>query len=206
MGVKMECRASRRALAEYAARAANGRVVVFDTETTGCGNNDEIVEIAAVEYINGERTRDFCVYVNPSCPIDPRAEAVHGLTKAFLEVNGVAPQEALERFFDFLGGNVLAVAHNIRFDTRMVRNECRKFGYAAAPEGVSFCDTLALAKKLVPGLAHYRLGTLVEALGLDGENTHDALDDTLACAELFFNLVGRIPREGEFAYIPDDFA
>lgn len=30
--------------------AAHGRIVVFDTETTGMTNDDEICQIAAVEY------------------------------------------------------------------------------------------------------------------------------------------------------------
>ena len=36
-------------LAEY---ARNGRVVVFDTETTGGADYDEICQIAAVEYVD----------------------------------------------------------------------------------------------------------------------------------------------------------
>ena len=37
-------------IAEY---ARSGRVVVFDTETTGCSRWDEICQIAAVEYVDG---------------------------------------------------------------------------------------------------------------------------------------------------------
>ena len=198
----MTCRVNQQALANYVAHAENGRVVAFDTETTGITNADEIVQLAAAEYVNGEKTRELNLYVIPTCEIDPRAEAVHHLSREFLEANGVEPVEALERFFDFLGDDVLVVGHNVHFDFLMLQNECRKFGYSAEPEEVSFCDTIALAKKLVPGMEHYRLGMLIEALGIEGENSHNALDDTLACGALFFNLVGRIPREGEYTYEP----
>ena len=187
----MTFRVTRKTLSDYGFYARNGRVVAFDTETTGISCDDEIVQIAAAEYVCGELTRTFCLYVVPSCPISPGAAAVNHLTLPFLAENGVSPCEALERFFAFLGQDVLLVAHNIRFDYRMLQGECRKFDYTAELQGVSFCDTIALAKKLVPGLEHYRLGWLVDAMGLSGRNSHDALDDTLACGELFFELMRR---------------
>ena len=103
--------------------AANGRVVVFDTETTGCLRHDEICQIAAVEYIGGVRARTFSVYVCPTCEMNPWAEAVHGLSLDFLSEHGLAPEEAMRQFFEFLGNDVMLVAHNNRFDMRMLRQE-----------------------------------------------------------------------------------
>jgi len=200
--LSMTCRITQKALADYRIRATCGRVVVFDTETTGISNDDEIIQLSAAEYVCGSLTRTLDLYVVPTCAIDPAAEAVHHITMPFLVEHGLPPAVALERFFAFLGHDALLVAHNIRFDFRMLRNECRKFGCAAGPEGVTFCDTIALARRLVPGLAHYRLGYLVEVLGLEGRNSHDALDDTLACGALFFELVRRIPVAGEYTYEP----
>ena len=188
----MTCRINQAALRDYVDRAERGRIVVFDTETTGVSNADEIVEIGAAEYVCGELMRTLSVYVNPTCPMHPGAEAVHHLSLDFLRTHGVSPCEALSRFFDFLGSDALVVGHNVRFDVRMLMNACRKFEFSAEPEGLTFCDTIAFAKKLVPGLPHYRLSTLIEELGLCGANSHDALDDALACGELFFNLVHRI--------------
>jgi len=196
----MTCRVTQQALCNYKAHAAGGRVVVFDTETTGISRNDEIVQLSAAEYVCGELRRTLNLYVVPSCPIHPEAEAVHHLTMPFLVENGVSPTEALERFFAFLGRDVLLVAHNIHFDFRMLQNECRKFEYCTDPDELDFCDTIALAKKIVPGLEHYRLGNLIEALGLEGVNSHNALDDTLACGNLFFSLLNRLPDPGEYIY------
>ena len=167
-----------------------GRVVVFDTETTGCSRYDEICQIAAVEYVNGVQTRTFMLYICPTCEMDPRAECVHGLSMEFLSEHGIAPEEAMRQFFEFLGSDALLVAHNSRFDLRMLNQECGKFDLCFAPEGIETCDTLALARQLRPGLESYRLSSLISALGIDGTNSHDALDDTLACANLFFSLMG----------------
>ena len=189
----MTCRVTQDALRSYVQFAERGRVIVFDTETTGISNADEIIQLAAAEYVCGKLEHTLDLYMIPSCPIHPEAEAVHHITMPFLVEHGMKPCEALAKFFDFLGGNVLLVGHNIRFDFRMLQNSCRKHDFEFLPSEVSFCDTIAFAKKTVPGLDHYRLGYLIEALGLTGTNSHNALDDALACGELFFDLVRRVP-------------
>ena len=172
-----------------AARARAGRVVAFDTETTGGTAWDEICQIAAAEFVDGALARTMAHYVRPTCPMNPWAQAVHGLTIPFLREHGVAPEEAMERFFGFLGGDALLVAHNAPFDLRMVRQECCKFGLAFEPPGVETCCTVALSRRLRPDLPDHRLATLIDALRVDGVNSHDALDDALACAGAFFKLL-----------------
>ncbi len=181
----------------------HGRMVVFDTETTGMSNEDEIVQIAAVEYVDGRQTRTLNLYLAPTCDVSPEAEEVHGLSRQFLKAHGIAPCEALARFFDFVGRDALIVGHNVPFDFRMLRNECEKFGREVDLESFAFCDTLRLAKRLLPGMPCYNLAMLISALKLDGKNSHDALDDTLACGALFMKLVQRIPTPGEYTYEPD---
>ena len=176
-------------LEKFRQYATGGRVVVFDTETTGCSRWDEICQIAAVEYVDGVRARTFSTYVCPTCEMNPWAEGVHGLSLDFLAEHGLAPEEATRQFFEFLGNDALLVAHNNRFDMRMLNQECEKFDLCFAPEGIETCDTVALARHLRPGLDSYSLANLIEALDIDGTNSHDALDDTLACAGLFFKLL-----------------
>lgn len=171
------------------AYAASGRIVVFDTETTGCRNYDEICQIGAAEYVNGTLTRTLNLYLNPTCEMNPQAEAVHGLSLDFLACHGLDPVEGLHRFFDFLGADALLVAHNSRFDLGMLARECAKFDVAFEPAGIELCDSLALARQLRPDLKSHALGNLVAALGVAGTNSHDALDDTLACANVFFTLL-----------------
>lgn len=165
-----------------------GRVVVFDTETTGCSCTDEICQLAAAEFVCGRLERTMNVYVRPSCEMDPQAERIHGISMDYLEEHGVDPVDALRRFFDFLGSDVLLVAHNNRFDLRMLQQECAKFDCPFEPEGVETCDTLALSRRLRPDLKSHALGNLLGPLGVEGVNSHDALDDVLACAGVFFKL------------------
>ena len=179
-------------IAEY---ARSGRVVVFDTETTGCTTYDEICQIGAVEYVNGKLSRTFARYICPTCEMNPFAEMVHGLSLDFLHEHGLEPEEAMRQFFEFVGDDVLLVAHNATFDMRMVRQECRKFGLAFAPQDVETCDTLALSRRLRPDLPSHKLSYLIGALDIDGVNSHDALDDALACAGVFFTFLKQVAKQ-----------
>ena len=172
-----------------AARVHTGRVGVFDTETTGGTSCDEICQIAAAEYVGGTLSRTLALYVRPTCPVNPWAEAIHGLSDEFLAEHGIAPEEAMRQFFEFVGMDALLVAHNAAFDLRMLRLECAKFGLCFSCDGIDTCDTLALSRRLRPDLPNHKLATLVDTLAVDGVNSHDALDDTLACAGVLFKLL-----------------
>ena len=171
--------------------ATSGRVVVFDTETTGGSCSDEICQLAAAEYVNGRLERTMNVYIRPTCEMNPWAEQIHGISMAYLDEHGIDPVDALQQFFEFLGSDVLLVAHNNRFDLKMLQQECAKFDCAFEPDGVVMCDTLALARYFRPDLKSHALGNLLGPLGVDGVNSHDALDDVMACAGVFFKLLDR---------------
>lgn len=169
--------------------ARNGRVVAFDTETTGGTVNDEICQIGAVEIVKGKIGEKKNIYIRPGCPIDPFAESVHGLSADFLSRNGRDPRDAMQEFFAFLGAESLLVAHNVPFDVGMVRIECGKYGIVDQTRTVATCDTVALARFLLPTTKNLRLWNLIEELGVDGDNSHDAMDDALACGLVFLKLL-----------------
>lgn len=182
-------RVSARTVEIFRTFARTGRVVVFDTETTGCTIHDEICQLAAAEYVEGSLTKTLNLYILPTCEMNPRAECIHGLSMDFLAERGIDPVVAMARFFEFLGHDVLLVAHNNTFDMGMLRRECAKFDIAFDSDGIETCDTLALSRYFRPDLRSHALGNLLEPLNVAGVNSHDALDDTLACAGVFFRLL-----------------
>ena len=92
-------------LPQIAECARNGRVVVFDTETTGCSRWDEICQIAAAEYEGGVLSRMFSAYVRPTCEMNPWAERVHGLSLDFLSEHG----QGRQRVGDSQDGRIKAI-------------------------------------------------------------------------------------------------
>lgn len=180
----------------YSDLADKGTVIVFDTETTGFSDNDDVVQLAVVAMRKRKELFSKAVYIKNQIPIDgTEAQKVNGITDELLRTSGLDPVDVLTDFIVLLEktiseeGMVLLVAHNLSFDYRMIVNMMRKYGIAAdLPERAIGCCTkefvksLSLPKSILPG---NKLRNCIRAFQLDGENSHDALDDAKACWELF---------------------
>lgn len=167
------------------------REIVFDTETTGLNpaTGDRMVEIGCVELVNRVETgNSFHAYFNPERPMDPAAQAVHGLSDAFLS-NKPLFEELVEDLLDFLGDSPL-VAHNARFDFSFINHELGACGRLHVPES-RMIDTLALARVRHPGAKH-SLDALCARYGIDRSHRikHGALLDAQLLAQVYVELTG----------------
>ncbi|PIM94929.1 DNA polymerase III subunit epsilon [Candidatus Hodgkinia cicadicola] len=124
--------------------------VVIDTETTGLNQKyDRIVELAAIEVINGRISRIFHSYFDPSpVKVNTSSMAIHGLTNEFLSTKPKF-KECSDQFLDFIKDRPL-IAHNARFDVAMINNELIRIGKTCIPNN-RWTDTLKLARSLFPG-------------------------------------------------------
>ncbi len=172
-------------LREFSEYFTKGRIVVFDTETTGLDTtSDDIIQIAAVEYVNGVRGRVFERYIK-SDKVKHGESLISGITHEFLEENGTDLRTAVTGFLDFCGTAPL-LAHNAGFDSEMLNLALRRTGL---PEpGNRIIDLLQIARFMYPGLRSYKLSSLISAFGIQGKNSHNALDDIMATASLAENI------------------
>ncbi len=101
--------------------AINTRFAVLDCETTGFGKHDKICEIAVVtlDGQNFEPVEEYDTLVNPER--DVGAGHIHGITATATE-NAPTFKEIAPVLARRLDGAVL-IAHNISFDSRMVKQE-----------------------------------------------------------------------------------
>lgn len=167
------------------------REIVFDTETTGLSpeRGDRLVEIGCVELINRVETgRHFHAYFNPDRPMPSEAEAVHGLSGAFL-ADKPRFSEVVHELIDFIGESPL-VAHNATFDFGFVNWELKSCGHAAICTS-RMVDTLAIARTRHPGSKH-SLDALCTRYGIDRSHRvkHGALLDAQLLAQLYVELTG----------------
>lgn len=167
------------------------REIILDTETTGLdpATGDRIVEIGAVELLNHLPTgRTFHVYINPERDMPKEAEAVHGLSSAFLKDKPVF-SAVVQDFLEFIGEDVLII-HNASFDMNFINAE---LGFlrlpAIPPERV--VDTLHIARQKHPGAAN-SLDALCRRYGIDNSKRtkHGALLDSELLAEVYLELIG----------------
>ena len=178
------------------------REIILDTETTGLdpATGDRIVEIGAVELLNHLPTgRTFHVYINPERDMPKEAEAVHGLSSAFLRDKPVFSAIAQD-FLEFIGSDVLII-HNASFDMAFINAE---LGFlrlpAIPPERV--VDTLHIARQKHPGTGN-SLDALCRRYGIDNSRRtkHGALLDSELLAEVYLELIGG--RQASFGLAPE---
>lgn len=167
------------------------REIIFDTETTGFDpkNGDRMVEIGCIEMINRVATgRTFHAYFNPERSMPAEAEAVHGLSDAFLADKPLFKSLAQD-FLDFIEDSAM-VAHNATFDFNFINAELALCNLPAV--GLHrMIDTVALAKVRHPG-AKLSLDALCSRYGIDRSHRtkHGALLDAELLAQVYVELRG----------------
>lgn len=172
------------------------RQIFLDTETTGLEHKlgHRIIEIACVEMSNRRLTNHhFHRYLNPDREIDAGAQAVHGISRDFLQDKPRFGDIAAE-FLDFVRGAELII-HNAAFDIGFLNAELALLDMAPVTtvcHGV--CDTLRMAKELHPGKKN-NLNALCERYGVN--NSHRTLHGALLDAEILAEVYVAMTRGQE---------
>jgi DNA polymerase-3 subunit epsilon len=170
------------------------RFIAFDLETTGTVPGvDQVVELGAVRFINGQVDAVFSTLIDPLRPIPPGASAVNGISDAMVKGKPTIDR-ILEPFAEFCGDDHL-VAHNAPFDSQFLISDYKK-SELPTPRGI-ILDTLPIARKVFPGLPNYKLGTLVQHLKIPTTDFHRAEEDATYCGKLFLEMVKRISINGQ---------
>lgn len=167
------------------------REIIFDTETTGFDpkNGDRMVEIGCIEMVNRVATgRTFHAYFNPERSMPAEAEAVHGLSDAFLADKPLFSASAQD-FLDFIEDSPM-IAHNASFDFNFINFELQNCGHPIVALD-RMVDTVALAKVRHPG-AKLSLDALCSRYGIDRSHRtkHGALLDSELLAQVYVELRG----------------
>ena len=169
------------------------REIVVDTETTGLDprQGHKVIEIAGVELQDLLPTgRTFHVYIDPGRDIDPDAQRVHGISRAFLAGKPKFGDPQVAAAFLAFVGDAKLVAHNAGFDRGFINHELQAEGYADLPAG-RWIDTLSLAQKLYPGM-YNSLDALCKRfkISLSEREKHGALVDAQLLAGVYLELRG----------------
>jgi len=135
---------------------------------------------------------DFYVELkpNPDFEWDVHAETVHGLTLQHLSREGLEPGEAMGRFADWTdeacaGREPVFVGFNAAFDWMFVADYLWRY-IGRNPYGISAIDLKSyfMARQSVVEWEHTRRKYVDEALGMDPDHNHHALDDAKGQARL----------------------
>ena len=163
--------------------------ISFYLETTGfIAGVDRIVEIGAVRFVDGRVESFFSTLIDPQIAIPEAASRVNRITNEM--VSGKPKIESvLEPFAKFCGDDLL-VAHNASFDFQFLLSDIVRLE-SLAPRGV-ILDSCNMARKILPGLPNYKLGTLVEHLKIESSDFHRAEEDATYCGQLFIKMIEKM--------------
>lgn len=184
------------------------REVVFDTETTGMRFQDghRMVEIAAIELIDGKKTGNFIDFkINPerSIPKELYEKKIHAVTDDVVKDAPVF-KELLPQIVDFFRGARI-VAHNLNFDEQFLNHELQLAGHnesiwSIIRDGV---DTLDMSRKIwvrdENGKSYrHSLDHILDRCGVDRSERdfHSALLDSELLLEVYLKMQQMIKDMG----------
>ncbi|WP_459209422.1 exonuclease domain-containing protein [Aquimarina rhabdastrellae] len=160
---------------------------ILDIETTGGKYNEEgITEIAIYKFDGHNVVDQFISLINPERPIQPFVVNLTGINNDMLR-NAPKFYEVAKRIIE-ITTDCIIVAHNAKFDYRILRTEFSRLGYDF--ERPSLC-TVELSKTLIPDQQSYSLGKLVRSLGIPLSDRHRAAGDAQATVKLFKLLLSK---------------
>lgn len=160
--------------------------ITIDIETTGLDpEKDEILEIAAIKYIENNEAEIFSRVVKVQNPLTKEISELTGITDDFLLKNGMDIETALKDFWNFVGRAKL-VGYNISFDMSFLRNA--SIEHKIKMQANKCIDILQLARRKVKGTKNYKMSTVASALGIEMVQKHRAESDCRLAFEIYRKL------------------
>ncbi|MFJ9558072.1 exonuclease domain-containing protein [Nocardiopsis sp. NPDC101807] len=187
-----------------------GRLLAFDTETTGVDPEQARLVQYALAWVGGEAATEATeVLVDPGVEIPAETATVHGITTEQAQAEGVHVAQALTEIVDAIAEAqpqmIPLVGHNLRYDLTVLARECERHGVpdvdAVLGRPLAYVvDTLVLSKHVAPYRRRvsdkqgaHTLKTCVQtwlSAPWDDEAAHGALYDALMSARVAYKLAG----------------
>lgn len=165
----------------------------WDTETTGTSvHEDRIITAAFVVRAPGMDDRPFTYLINPGVPIPPETTAVHGITDAKVQAEGVEPKVALDQLAGHLAVAITRrmplVAYNQSFDWSILHYELLRHRLPTVydridGEPVTLIDPMVIDRKFGErpnGKGLRRLQPTAGRYGVELDDWHEAQADATA--------------------------
>lgn len=130
---------------------------------------------------NNQITDEFYSLINPQTPFSWRNTQIHGLHEQDVR-DAPTFAELWPHIQTFFTPEKLVIAHNATFDNSVLKKTLEH--YNIMPPVYKTLDTLRTSQKLLPQLPNHKLNTVADALNIQLNHHHNALDDAQACADI----------------------
>ncbi len=165
----------------------NRDIISIDVETTGLNPKDDfIIQLSLIKLRRKDMKeidrRNWYILPMKSFMISPDAEKVHGISRDFLEKNGVSIKSILEDFKSLVRGCDFLSYNGNNFDMKMLYKDFGMIGYDVFEEDRKYYDAYSIEAMLHPRnlSAVYK-----NYVGKEMENAHNSMCDVEATCEVF---------------------
>ncbi|MCA5005447.1 3'-5' exonuclease [Sphingobacterium bovistauri] len=173
---------------------ASGEPVSWDVSSVDCRDWPYLVQISWVIYtIDGDEIKREKLYIDErDFKSTSSALKIHKITDVFRQQHGSSRKDVLNRLLmDLQMYDPLLVCHFLKFDLNLLKFELERAAIKYNLDQIpAFCTLMAT--RYLAGTAKGRSLTLSQLYAIlfykTLQNYHDALCDTLATAECFFEL------------------
>lgn len=186
----------------------NKYITAFDVETTGLSQTEDyIIQLSAVKFEKEtfKRIKTFDHYIKPirAYEIKPGAFEAHGLTKEFIEKNGVPLKSVANEFIEMFDDADVLTFNGNRFDVNMIYKDLLLIGIEFPLEGKVFYDSYGIETRLNPR----KLGNVYfNYTGRCLEEAHNSLADVDATIEVFRNQLEILKEDNETGEEVEDWS
>lgn len=174
-------------------------LVCFDTETTGLDvQKDHIIQLSLVKVDTADwhviDTRDWYILPEGDFTIPAEAEAVHHISKPFLQENGISLRSVYDELMAFTDGCDILSYNGNGFDAPILHYNLKRIGKNFVFDGRTWYDALALERIHMAGQIDPETGekyhcnltaAYTRYYGHPFEGAHNSLDDVMATIEVF---------------------
>ena len=177
-------------------------IAVIDFETTGLSPNqgDRATEIAIALVQDGQIIDRYQSLMNAGVSVPAFITEYTGISNAMVRK---APKAdiVMREAADFVGNHPL-VAHNASFDCKFWDAELKRIGRERQKK---FACSMLLARRIYPDAPNYKLGSLVNFLGLPVTGRfHRAMADTEMATSLMLSIEREIIRRFKISQVSHD--
>jgi DNA polymerase-3 subunit epsilon len=167
---------------------------VLDVETTGLSaRNNRVIEIGIVKVKNLKIIDRFSTLINPGCDIPYFITQFTGIANSDVQYSP-SFYDTAEEIEDFIGNSIIS-GHNLSFDEGFLSYEFIRNGFEPL-SNLTVC-TLKLSRKIFPSLKSKSLGSVSEYLGIKNRDSHRALSDAEATAQILIKLIKKLSKENK---------
>ena len=148
---------------------------------------DDIIQIAAIKMKNGlivpHSTFEVIIETDKKIPQYLGGGIINPMLEVYNNSTRLSAQKAFELFLNYVG-DCEVLGHNVEFDVNILVNNLNRRACGLSFQPKYKWDTLKMSRLINPNLRSHSLKNLLETYSLEGENTHNAIDDILATVNL----------------------